>query len=156
MADATFRECMISMADKIRQKVLVDSTQKRVHRVYVRTRTWSGTRIGAGTATDSDLELVPRPKVRVPEPRATTAPPGQFEVGDLVVSKISATYSRQQLGDRDKPIPLNVEVFWVKVDAGDDQDGTPDTREEHYHLISLELRFTTWTAILVRKRDRPL
>ena len=154
-SDPTFRGCMIKIADSVRQKVLVDSTQRRLHRVFVRTRTWSGGRLGLGTATDVDLEILPRPKVRLPEPRATTVTAGEHEVGDLIVSKISATYSRQQLGDLDNAsIQDNVEIFWVKVDVGDDQDGTPDTREEHYHLVSLENRYTAWNAILIRKRDR--
>lgn len=154
-SDPTFRDCMIEIADDVRQDILVDCFERRLHRILVRTRTWSGTQTGQGTATDVDLELTPRPKVRIPEPRATTNEGGEYERGDLVVSKISATYSRQELGDiDDSALADNVEIFWVKVDDLDNQDGTPDTREEHYHLLGLELRYTAWVATLTRKIDR--
>ena len=67
----------------------------RVHAVTVRTRTWSGARVGVGTKTDVDVALLTaasaNPKVRRVSTREIVASAGAFRDGDLKVGPMTPT-----------------------------------------------------------------
>jgi len=58
---STLRDDLLPVLRDGRQ--LIQDLGLRPYRVVVRTRTWSGSKVRLGTPTDSDLEIVPRPKV---------------------------------------------------------------------------------------------
>lgn len=61
--------------------------------VSVRVRTWSGARIGAGTASVVDTEITPRPRVRELSLREVQSSGGHFEVGDIAVGPVTPPYT---------------------------------------------------------------
>ncbi len=69
----------------------------RLYRVFARTRTWTGATQGAGTFTDVDTELLPRPRVRAQMPNEDFEPllqaysnAGLHWEGKIKIDKISA------------------------------------------------------------------
>lgn len=139
-----FRDELRECVDEVRQDILVDLTGRRLHDWVVVTRTWSGSQLGEGTFTDVELAITPKPKLTLPEPTMTTHEGGAFEIGDLIINKVSARkYTRSQLGDPTPAAPLanNVIQFWRK-------DG-----DEAYDVISTELRYLHWRVHLRPKRD---
>lgn len=66
-------------------RALIDDFGLRTTRVIIRTRTWTGgpdgKQVGLGTYTDSDLEILPRPRVRT------------NREGELVVDRITPAYA---------------------------------------------------------------
>lgn len=142
-----FRDELREEVDLIRQEILVDCVGRRLNDWVVVTRTWSGARLGQGTFTDARLVITPKPKLILPEPTNTAHEGGAFEVGDQLVTSISARkYTRTNLGDPDRANPLadNVEQWWEK-------DG-----DEQFDVISTELRYLRWRVHLRPKRDRAL
>lgn len=111
----------------------------RLFSVVVRKRTWSGGTPGRGTATNTDLTLEPRPRVRPPSSRRLIAEPGRFEDGDRMVDRISATYTAEQLGQ----IPTGGELLYL-IDG------------EAYRLVGAPLEQTLgWSVQLRRTASRP-
>lgn len=122
---------LIPVVDSAR--TLIQGLGFRVRSVVVRTTTRAGTGVLAvGTETHSDVTLTPRPRVRRMLQNESRAG-GLYEAGDLVVDRISATYSEAQLDPSGN-------VVWLI-------DGEP------CKLIGLELRALEWMAI-VRRTDR--
>jgi hypothetical protein len=114
-------------------RTLIQGLGFRVRSVVVRTTTRAGTGVLAvGTETHSDVTLTPRPRVRRMLQNESRAG-GLYEAGDLIVDRISATYSEAQLDPSGN-------VVWLI-------DGEP------CKLIGLELRALEWMAI-VRRTDR--
>lgn len=139
-----FRDELREEVDLIRQEILVDLTAMRLHTWTVVTRTWSGARLGMGTYTDTFLVIEPKPRVILPEATLTAHEGGSFEIGDIIVNKVSARkYTRAQLGDPEHtaPLPANVMMFW-RQDA-----------DEAYDVIGTELRYLHWRVHLRPKRD---
>lgn len=58
------------------------------HAVTIRLRTWSGGAPGIGTATNTDLAITPRPKVKALSPREIASSGGTFTDGDLRIAPI--------------------------------------------------------------------
>ena len=122
---------------------MVDCFQKRLHTYAIRTRTWAGPQLGEGAVVETDVVPIPTPRLRLPEPTEQTNQAGRFEAGDIILDRISATFTAVQLGDfGDVTQPANVEVYWVI-------DGT-----EEYDVISTEIRYLEWRVHLRRKRPR--
>jgi hypothetical protein len=114
-------------------RTLIQGLGFRVRSVVVRTTTRAGVGVLAvGTETHSDVTLTPRPRVRRMLQNESRAG-GLYEAGDLIVDRISATYSEAQLDPSGN-------VVWLI-------DGEP------CKLIGLELRALEWMAI-VRRTDR--
>ena len=91
----TIRADLIPVVDDARS--LVADLGLRRYTVAVRTRVWSGDKIGSGTATDTDLTIEPPPKVERLPVRLIANSGGIYEEGDLLVSKISASYEEADL-----------------------------------------------------------
>lgn len=122
---------LIPVVDSAR--TLIQALGFRVRSVVVRTTTRAGAGIAAvATETHSDLTLTPRPRVRRMLQNESRAA-GLYEAGDLVVDRISLTYTRSQLEPSGN-------VVWLI-------DGEP------CKLIGLEQRALEWMAI-VRRTDR--
>jgi hypothetical protein len=91
----SLRDDLIPVVDDGRQ--LAADLGFRVRSVSTRLRVWSGGAAGRGTAEDTDAEILPPPKVREPPARLVSETGGRFEEGDVIVSKISATYEESDL-----------------------------------------------------------
>lgn len=109
----TLRDDLIPVLDDVR--ALVDDLGLRQFTVQTRHRSWSGGELGRGTATDTDTEITPPPKVKLPGPRHQFAEPGVYEAGDLLLSKISATYDEDDLtgGLFSGGLSSTEEFFWL-------------------------------------------
>lgn len=136
-----FRDDMIALADEMRGLAAGECFERRLHTVIVRTRTWAGGSLGVGAPTDSDLTLDPVPQMLRPEPFLRHNEGGAYADGDILLRKISRTYTAAQLG-WEVDLVAGVEMYWI-VDGN-----------EPFHLISLEDRYTQWRAHLRRKRGR--
>lgn len=122
---------LIPVVDSAR--TLVQGLGFRVRAVVVRTTTRAGTGILAvGTETHTDVTLAPRPRVRRMLQNESRAG-GLYEAGDLIVDRISATYTLEQLDPSGN-------VVWLV-------DGDP------CKLIGLERKPMEWVAV-VRRTDR--
>lgn len=102
-------------------------------KVVVRTRTWSGDRLGVGTATDVDVEILPRPRVE--------------EDGDqgIVIKLIQPRSALGGYTPQDLLIPnpqsMTVERFWVLTGPdGVEREYVPDkliTDKALHYSVSL-------------------
>jgi hypothetical protein len=114
-------------------RTLIEGLGFRVRSVVVRTTTRAGTGVLAvGTETHSDVTLTPRPRVRRMLQNESRAG-GLYEAGDLIVDRISATYTRGQLEPSGN-------VVWL-------------VGGEPCKLIGLDQRPMEWMAV-VRRTDR--
>ena len=131
----TLRDDLVPVIDESRQ--LVAELGLRAYSVVVRTRTWSGGEPGLGTATDEDLVLAPTPKVSEPGPRLVAAAPGIVEEGDRYVSRISRTYTEEELVGG--ALAAHQELLWVIDGEPHRVVGRPEKRsfEWKVHLRSL-------------------
>ncbi len=115
----SFRLGILAAVDAIRSIAGPTGLDIRTNFVTVRTRTWSGSVLGQGTPTDSDLVLNPWYPVRYITAAEVATSGGQYEVGDILVDHItpsngsSAGYTPEQL----KPTVTtdNVEILYVIV-----------------------------------------
>lgn len=145
MPDDALRDDLLGCIDEARS--IIDDCNLRRHDMTVRTRTWVGPQLGQGTVVETDLVIEPRPRLRLPENRQWANQGGTYEQGDLLIEKVSATYTRAQLGDPEFYPDKNVEVNWVITERG-------DTREELYDVISTESKNFEWRVHLRRRRSR--
>jgi len=133
----TLRSDLIPVVDDARE--LVDDLGLRPYTVAVRTRTWSGGRVGGGTASNADVTLAPRPRVREPSPRLQAAEPGRYEAGDRVVDRISATYTEADLdGDG---LSADKERVWL-IDG------------DEYRVVGKPLKRNFEWRVQLRRRTR--
>lgn len=130
----SLRDDLIPCVDAARG--LADELGVRVRPVAVVRRSWDGGKPGLGVRTEEPLTLTPTPRVR-PATRETFGPGGSFEAGDLVITRISASYAEATL--RGAPVGEAEEVVW-EVDG------------EAHRLVSLERRPFEWRAQLRRLR----
>ncbi len=146
-----FRDCMIEIADCVRG-IADDDFGRRLHTFVIRTRTWSGSTLGAGTSTTADLTFTsaqtdpvtpdtvsPRPRLLLPENVWTSNEGGSFEDGDVIADRVTATLTQAQLDGR--PLATNVERYWI-VDG------------DEYNVVRVEERYTHWRVHLRRRRGR--
>ena len=125
----TTRDDLIPVVDRAR--AVVDAMGLRRHVVQVVTVTRSGTGLASIGVAPTTEELVIEPAPRVSW-RTRTVPtgPGLAEQGDVTITKISATYTREQLDP-------GGDSYWL-VDA------------ERFRVVSLTPRNFGWVAILAR------
>jgi hypothetical protein len=129
----TLRDDLIPVIDETRD--LVEDLGLRLHVVKTRRRSWSGGEPGSGTPTDTDTTLTPAPKVSEPSPGVVAAAPGRYEQGDLFISKVSATYTQDEL---DGGTIGGDEEWWILVD------------DEPYRVVAATERAFEW-RLHVRK-----
>lgn len=133
---STLRDDLLSVIDDARS--VVDDLGLRRRDVEVVTRTRTGTGLSK-TWSDAVLTLSPRPKVSTVSERQAQAD-AMLNVGDIVVSKISGTYTRAQL---DPAATATTEAFWRITDRESDTDGQAD-----YRIVKIEQRSFGWTVVL--------
>ncbi len=110
--------------------------------VTVRTVTWSGTRVGAGTPTASDLLLSPNPKVKEVDGDR------RLQVTRITPAWSGGGYTRDQLRpDTDRATAPNVEFFYV-VEG--------DNGAHPYALISINTGRSMEYALELVSLDRRL
>lgn len=143
MSDSdNLRVSLIGVVDAGRQ--LTADLGFRQRTVILRTRTWNGGRVGAGSSSDVDVEILPRPKVAEPPARLVFDAPGQYESGDLIVSKISATLAEQ---DINPAAVAGVEVIWLVTDA-------VNGRAREYKLVGAPKNLAFGFTVQLRRRNR--
>lgn len=94
----------------------VDATGLRRYAVTIRTRTWSGGAPGVGTATNSDLPITPRPRVRDLSAREVASSGGTFSAGDMRLDRITPRYTTPTTGGY-TPEQLNPPVSAANQDV---------------------------------------
>lgn len=130
---STLRDDLLPVLRDGRQ--LIQDFGLRPYRLIVRTRTWSGGSVRMGTSTDSDLEILPRPKVEETN--------GDKE---LRVSKIDlGLYTSSQLVPTD-----SAAVEWYYVVIG--PNGSHDYTCSH---IDTSPRFGFSMQLTALDRSRP-
>lgn len=141
----SLRSDLVPVVDAGRQ--LAADLGLRQRTVTIRTRTWSGSRVGSGTATDSDLVLSPPPRVGEPPGRYRNDTVGQYETGDLLLTRVSRTLAESAMMD---PGTANVERFFLVTNAADG-----DTTPRQYRMTGAPvLRSFGWEINLTRM-NRP-
>lgn len=89
----------------------------RAYRVYRVIRTWSGQRVGEGVMTQEALELRPQPRVGVWNGlRMELAVCGVDEMGEIVLTEVSLTYTEAQLTGGGA-LGMNQELFLGLAEA---------------------------------------
>lgn len=81
----SLRADIIPLIDEVLEITGPDELDIRPSRLTIRTRTWSGGRVGDGTTEDSDLELPQKYRIREVTSREIATSGGRFEVGDVRV-----------------------------------------------------------------------
>lgn len=119
------RDGLLPVFDSAR--TLIDNLGLRTTRVIRRTRTWSGAEVGLGTVTTTDLELVPRPKVR-------DAGPGLVTVGPITPAFASGGYDADDLAPSQTAAQ---DVVWILIGA----DGTETAYRWHGSDSRLAFRY---------------
>lgn len=109
----SLRSDLVGLVDTIRRDIVDGAAGLRLRTIVVRTRTWSGSEPGDGTTSDSDVTLDPVPKVEEPPARLVASSAGRWLDGDLQVSKISATYTADQL----RGTPSAAQEFYWLIDG---------------------------------------
>lgn len=133
----TLRDSLIPVVDNARQ--MVADSGLRPYTVTIRTRVWSGGKIGTGEATDSDLVISPAPKVERFPVRLIASSGGIYQEGDLQITKISATYSEEDLW---LSATAGTEVLWI-------------LNEETFRAVTQPERKNFQWKTVVRRLNRP-
>lgn len=133
------RDDLITLVDGVRQDVVEDLAGLRLHTVVLRTRQWSGLEKGLGDHSDTLVTLAPRPRVR-PAPPLVSGEAGRREQGEIVVEKISATYTEADLLPRG--LSSTQDFCWLVNDAEYDVVGKPSQG------------YLGWTVTLRRRGGR--
>jgi hypothetical protein len=115
----SFRTSLLPLLNSLR-KLPSESFDIYTTQVLLRTRTWSGGEVGSGTPTDSDMEILPRPKVRKEGEIGLT-------VGPITPANTAGGYTIDQLNPPDV-----VGVEWYYVCTG------PDGEARRYALHRLD------------------
>lgn len=151
----SLRSSALKTANRLRALASSPAIDIYTTSVTIRTRTWTGGRIGAdGGKVDDDLLLTPRPRVREIAQREITGSGGRYQAGDVRVGPITpahpnnpgAGYTQEQLAPVLTTQQRGVEIIYV-LEGG-------ITGE--YMRVDLETdRAFRYTLILRRKRSSP-
>jgi len=112
----TLRDEFLKLAEGARAYAS-NLTGIRINRITVRTRTWSGERVGEGSFTDSDLELPAHYPVRLMTSQEVSSSAGAYEISDIKVDHITPRgnsnvgYTLDQLAPTS--LTNNVEIIYV-------------------------------------------
>ncbi len=113
----SFRLNLLAMVDAARSIAGPLGLDIRTNWLTIRTRTWSGSVLGDGTPTDSDLVLPKHYPIRYITAAEVLSSGGQYEIGDIAVNHITPSngagvgYTPTQL----KPLVTedNVELIYL-------------------------------------------
>lgn len=81
----TLRDDLLPIVDAVRAITGDLQLDQRPSKLTIRTRVWSGGRIGVGSSSDSELELPQHYKIREVSSREVAGSAGRLEIGDLQV-----------------------------------------------------------------------
>lgn len=94
----------------------------RAYRVYTVLRQWSGRSVGEGSYQDTETEIDPQPFVaRWDGLRFNLEPCGIDELGEIVLTEVSLTYTEAELTGR--PLEQN-QQFMIKLTDAHGQQST--------------------------------
>jgi hypothetical protein len=133
----SLRDDLLPVFDDAR--TLIDELGLRTSRVILRTRSWDGGSVRMGDADDTDLELVPRPKVR-------ESAPGYITVGPITPTYPGGGYTAEQLFP-ENTLEENEERFWVVIGL--------DGEERSYRVASIDSRRAFRLMFTLQALDRP-
>ncbi len=117
----SFRINLLEMVDRARSIAGPLGLDIRTNVLTIRTRTWSGSVLGEGSPSDSDLVLNPWYPIRYVTAAEIDVSGGQYEIGDISVNHITPSngagvgYTPTQL----KPLVTadNVELIYLITGA---------------------------------------
>ena len=117
---------------------LRDSIGAALKRVDIVTRTWSGTEIGDGTATDVYVQMLPSPRIVVYNNDVRLVEGGAVRQGDILMKMISKNlYQTQAVVElRDNSSP-NVEKFYALGGV-------------LYRVVTVTEKHVTWNVLIRR------
>lgn len=142
----SLRTDLLSVADEFRALSGPDFADIRINQVTVRTRTWTGARLGDGDPIDSDLVLPARYPVRYLTAQEIFTANGRYEAGDILVDHITPDDGNGVGWSADQLRPIvtvdNVEIIYVLVGshAGD------------YRLLDIRNYRAFTTQLVLRRR----
>jgi hypothetical protein len=111
-----------------------DSAGAAISPVYLVTRTWSGSEVGEGTATDVDTRMLPTPGLKNFSQNINLREGGAVKSGDIILKSVSK--NSYTLADLDGSSPSgNVEKFYLV--------GT-----KLYQVINVLESYVTWDVQL--------
>lgn len=116
---------------------LRDSLGAALKDVYLVTRTWSGTELGDGTATDTKVKMVPSPRVVEFKHDTRIVEGGAIKQGDILLKMVSKqTYPTETMVDGKSDID-NVENLY-------------EVGGVLYRVINVKEKHVTWSILLRR------
>lgn len=90
----TVRDNILPLLNNARTKlVALGGVCYRTNAVTIRRRVWSGSRVGEGSVTNTDLVITPRPRVEDVSGREIAGSGGTYQDGDIKIHKITPAYS---------------------------------------------------------------
>jgi len=108
-----------------------------IHPIYLVTRTWSGSSVGDGTATDTQLQVLPTPSIQAISHNLPALQAGVYQVGDLILKHISKQNFPLEDVVACKSTSVKVEKFY-KIN------------NKFYQVISVKESYVTW-EVHIRK-----
>lgn len=129
----SLRTDLLSIVDAVRAVTGPDALDQRPHQLTIRTRTWSGARLKQGTATDVDLVLPQKFRIKDVSLAEVMSSGGMVEMGDIKVEHITPSngvvgYTADQL----KPPVTTQNVERIYILTGGPMEG-------EYSLADLKL-----------------
>lgn len=133
MTETDFISDLIETVDDVLQ--IRDEIGVLRSKVYLITRTWTGSEPGDGTATESKSQVLPTPWVIEIGQDHRLIENGVVKSGDVIVKQISKKNYPYKTEFRSITESLNVERFW-------------DIKDELYTVIHIKDQYATWQVHL--------
>lgn len=121
---------------------LRDSLGAVKHPVFLFTRTWSGARLGEGTKTDTQVQILPSPALLDYSHSLRLKEGGRIRQGDLMVKSISKQSFPDESVLDGSTTAKNIEKYYL-------------INNRLYTVISIVEGHVTW-AVQVRKTNKKL
>jgi hypothetical protein len=102
-------DALVGVVDEVRSLIHAE-LGTRPNRVFLVRRVWSGAIAGDGSPTDTEVEILPPPRVTDLALRATLRPAGREEEGDVLLTEVSLRYAEAELYPTG--LPKNVEAAY--------------------------------------------
>ncbi len=89
-------DALVAPLDELRSLIHTE-LGTRPHRVWLVRQTWSGSEVGEGSPTRTEVEILPAPQVTYLALRAELRPAGREEEGDVLLTCVSLRYAEPEL-----------------------------------------------------------
>lgn len=107
-----------------------DSIGAVIDTVYLYTRTWSGSTVGAGTPTDTKTQMLPSPCLKNYAQDLRLKEGGEVKAGDIILKSVSQnSYTEANLDG--SSAGMNIEKFFL-------------VGNKLYQVINVKKRYVTW------------